>query len=130
MLKGLIIFYGLLLSLYGLYCFFEPIRVTELIGYVSTTGDARAEFLAMYAGVQIAVGLFAIYSLFDTTMLRATILLLGVVFFFLALFRMLGFLEEDSTGIYTHAALIFETFSAAVFLFAFFKQPRPVVKLQ
>lgn len=129
MLKGLIIFYGLLLSLYGLYCFIEPIRVTELIGYVTTTGDARAEFLAMYAGVQIAVGLFALYSLFDTTMLRSTVLLIGVVFFFLALFRMIGFLGEDDTSFYTHAALIFEAISAALFLALFIKQPKPIVNL-
>ena len=42
---------------YGLQCYFMPNLPADLIGFTLTNADAKIEIMAMYGGLQTAVGL-------------------------------------------------------------------------
>ena len=107
--------------LYGLYCALQPATVMSLIGYDALTGDAHTEFLSMYGGVQIAIGIFGLAALRDQKLLAANMLLLSVVFLLLALGRAIGYATIEGLGGYSLIAIIFETISFILFLFAYLR---------
>ena len=106
---------------YGLYCALQPSAVMTLIGYEALGADAHTEFLAMYGGVQIALGVFGLAALRNQQLLPAYMLLLSIVFLLLALGRAIGYATLEGLGGYSLIAIIFETVSFVIFLFAYLR---------
>ena len=110
--------------LYGVFCFVQPDAILNFIGYAATTDDASTEFLAMYGGVQTAIGLFGLYAVMNPSNLRANMFLLSIVFAFLAASRAYGYLAFENLGGYTLIAIVFETVSLILCLVGFRREKR------
>jgi len=103
---------ALALGLYGVACFFDAGLASGYAGFELLNDDARAEMIAMYGGVQIAIGVFCAIAIFNPQHQRSAVLLVALLFAGLALGRIFGLIQSsDTAGSYTYGALAYETFS-------------------
>ena len=103
---------ALALGLYGVACFFDAGLASGYAGFELLNDDARAEMIAMYGGVQIAIGVFCAIAIFNSQHQRSAVLLVALLFGGLALGRLFGLIQgSDTAGSYTYGALAYETFS-------------------
>ena len=107
--KLLLVFNGFGFLAYGLLCAFLPDLPAGWIGYELTTGDARVELIAMYGGLEAALGVFFLLCLWSRESLRTGLHLLVVTMAGLGLTRLGAYLMADvEVGAYTYFAIAFE----------------------
>jgi hypothetical protein len=114
-----ILFQGILFIGYGAYCLVYPEFIALTLNS-NVTAVAITEFRAMYGGLQLAIGMFLIYSL------KSPQLLEGALAFCLAAFACLSTSRGISMGInetdqYNLIAFSYELGSLVVNLYAFIK---------
>lgn len=112
---------GLTLLLYGVFCATAQPNALDFIGYQTANADAQIEFLAMYGGVQIGVGVFALTAAFNSDYTKATCLLLTIIFFLLAASRFIGIVIYGDYGDYTIIGVVFEVIAAIMSYIAYRK---------
>lgn len=106
---------AIVLISYGLVCFLTPDTPADYIGFALTNADARIEVVAMYGGLQIAVGLYCVLGLLKSEYYRASLMLVFMAFVGLAIGRVFGlvFASDTVTG-YTIGATCYEVASSAM----------------
>lgn len=71
--------------LLGMWCAFAPFSTADLIGFSLLGGKGLAEYVAVYGGLQVALGIFFYYCLrsgrYDTALIFGTILYSCLVLF-------------------------------------------------
>lgn len=107
--KGILWTSALLFISYGLVSFFFPEIPAGLAGLEMTNGDAAAEIVAMYGGLQTGIGLFCLLAALNSDFYRAGLVLLVLGVGTLALGRLYStVISIDPITTYTYGALFYE----------------------
>jgi len=65
---------GIGFILFGLYCFFSPERMIEILGAPSMSGDGVYEMRGIYGGVSFGIGLLALFGGIKADLRKAALL--------------------------------------------------------
>lgn len=140
MAQALLVFSGVIFTVYALACWYNPALPAGLAGISITRVDGYADIASMYGGVQLAVGMILTASAILKGYLRPGVWLLFFVITLVALSRAtfalrspesLAALESaavaidpaDTVTVYTWAALAFETTLALLSGFWLWRNP-------
>jgi hypothetical protein len=100
---------------YGLVCFFVPDIPASAIGYSLTNADSAIEIIAMYGGVQIAIGLFSLLGARVETLRYSSLTALMLIYSGLAIGRLYGLVQVAGVATsYTYGAGAFEVVMAVL----------------
>ena len=101
---------GLIFTLYGLACLFQPDLLTQYAGLAFISGDAAIEVSAMYGGLQTGFGLLCLLGAAQADYTRFALLAMVFAIGGIAVGRALGLLiSPEVPGDYTWGALVYET---------------------
>ncbi|MFT6956178.1 MAG: hypothetical protein ACJAYC_001180 [Halieaceae bacterium] len=104
---------------YGLVCFFAPGVPAGYAGLTMTNGDAFAEIVAMYGGLQTGFGIFCLLAALRSEYFRAGLMLLALCIGMLALGRLYSFATGGNpVGAYTYGAFAYEMTTAILAIVA------------
>lgn len=114
---------GISFAAYGLFILFKPDVIARLIGYEFKNANARVEFIAMYGGLEVAVGVMCLAGLVFPDLRYGGLWLSLLVVGGLALTRLVALLVSgQAANRYTKLALIFELILVALTLAALLQQ--------
>ncbi len=98
---------------YGVYCFFSPDAPAQFAGLSILNGDGYADVTAMYGGLQIGIGLFALLGALLPQHYRGALTATALLVGGLAVGRLYGTISgQDAVTFYTYGALLFEFVTA------------------
>ena len=108
MARVFLVIAGLMWVVYGAYLLAMPQALAPLAGVTATSVTGTIELRAMYGGLEIAVGLFALIAAFVPGMLFSGLLMMGLASAGFGITRLLSaaFVGEFST--YTRQGLSLE----------------------
>jgi hypothetical protein len=115
--KLLLILNGLTFIIYGLACAFDPSLPAGYIGMELGQAGGHVEFLAMYGGLQTALGIFFLYCGLHSGSRMAGLKCLALFFGGLGLARLVGLLTHGVDN-YNLAAACYELGVALLALWA------------
>ena len=97
---------------WGLICIFDIDSIAQIIGVVGTSPSGNTDIRVMYGGVQLAVGLMALFVLFSPRHLNSLLFCLAFLGSCMALSRSYGLMVDGSSTVYTWGVVAFEYFVA------------------
>lgn len=77
--------------LLGVYCSILPSRASKAVGLEITPGSGQSEFLTVYGGLEVGLGLIFLWPLFRPAELEFALRACLIVHACLVLFRTIGF---------------------------------------
>ena len=119
--KLLLGFTGVIFSLYGVACFVDPAIPAGYMGVDLNDTGGPVEFIAMYGGLQLAVGLYLAYCAFSPGKLRQGLVVLAVVTAGLGIARSIGLMRLGIDS-YNLAAAVYELTTMVIALVAMKRQ--------
>ena len=105
----------------GGWLLFDPGALAGNAGVAATSVDGTIEIRAMYGGLELAIGLSALWAMWRPRWACHVLFLNGVITGGLGVGRLIGILLAASVSTYTLSALAFE-FSAAILCWVFAKR--------
>jgi hypothetical protein len=93
---------------YGLYCFVEPGYLAQAAGVTAATATGSTELRAMYGGLQIGIGTFALAAVLNAALVRPALLALAFLAGGLGIARISGAVLDDGWSFYTGMGMGFE----------------------
>lgn len=90
----------------AIWCSLLPERVSKAVGFTLARGAGQSEFLTVYGGLEMALGILFLWPLFKPEQISFPLLSCLIVHLCLVLFRSLGFVlyrEIPSTTCYLAA---------------------------
>jgi len=102
---------GASFALYGLACVFSPDRVAEYTAMELSSASALTEVVAMYGGLQAAIGILFLYSGLHPERMPGGLSIMVLLMGGLALARTFGLLRYGMSD-YNLAATVYESVSA------------------
>jgi hypothetical protein len=97
---------------WGLICIFDIDSIAQIIGVVGNSPSANTDIRVMYGGVQLAVGLMALFVLFSPRYFNNLLFCLVFLGSCMALSRSYGLMVDGSSSVYTWGVISFEYFVA------------------
>jgi len=94
---------------YGVFCLLHPEQLAGIAGVAAQTAFAITELRAMYGGVQIAIGLVALYGAFKPASTLWALQFQTVIYLGLAPTRILSALATGDMSSYTLGGIGFES---------------------
>lgn len=85
--------FGFLYLVSGLWCVFQAELAAKFLGFELATGLGKSEFLSVYGGLQLGIGIAMLVSSFKAEYLEASVYFSAIFSSFLALFRMFSFVK-------------------------------------
>ena len=103
----------------GIWCAVAPQKTSKAVGFVLQPGQGQSEFLTVYGGLEVALGLLFLWPLYKSEEVAFPLLACVVVHACLVLFRTIGFFVYTGfeTTTYVLAALEWIIFLGAGTLF-------------
>lgn len=103
----------------GLWCAFMPARTSKTVGFTLQPGLGQSEFLTVYGGLEVALGILFLVPLVRPSETSFVLLACVIVHGCLVLFRTAGFIafSELPTTTYYLATVEWVIFLAAAALF-------------
>ena len=84
-------FVGIAYIVLGVWCAVSPQKTSKAVGFVLQPGQGQSEFLTVYGGLEVALGLLFLWPLYRSEEVAFPLLACLVVHACLVLFRTLGF---------------------------------------
>ncbi|MGI9293368.1 MAG: DUF4345 family protein [Pseudomonadales bacterium] len=112
-----LLFSGAAFVLYGIACAFDPTVAANIIGFDLTNSQLRIEVIAMYGGLQTALGVIFLYCGLRTEWLLPGLSLTAVCFLCLAVGRTTGIILHGSDA-YNFPTSIYESVTALLAIVA------------
>lgn len=113
MLKIFLGINALLYFVLALWCTFAPVRTAVAQGFTAMTGSGRAEYLTVYGGLQVGLGLFFAFCAFTPRWHEAGLVFALCVYVPLVLWRAVGLLQHWPVGSTTLVVAGLELFMLA-----------------
>ena len=85
--------FGFLYLVSGLWCAFQSELAAKFLGFELAIGLGDSEFLSVYGGLQLGMGIAMLVSSFKAEYLDARVYFSAIFSSFLALFRMFSFVK-------------------------------------
>jgi hypothetical protein len=123
MARAYLIIAGLMWVVYGIYLLAMPQVLASTAGVAATTLTGLIELRAMYGGLEMAVGIFAIAAAVLPGMLRGGLLGMGLACAGLGLTRLLSATVAAEFSTYTRQGLALELTLTVLALWLFLRQP-------
>ncbi|WP_101756855.1 DUF4345 family protein [Oceanicoccus sp. KOV_DT_Chl] len=114
--RGFLLVIGVIFTLYGLYCLFNPMILNEYTGMGLGDGTALIEVRAMYGGLQCTMGLYLLFCCSQIARVPQGLLVSIFIFAGLAGARAYGLTVDSGDNGYNFAAIIFESVSGVLAL--------------
>jgi hypothetical protein len=127
MARAYLIVAGLMWVVYGIYLAAVPQVLSSTAGVAATTLTGLIELRAMYGGLEIAVGAFALTAAWVPGMLRSGLLAMGFACAGLGVTRLLSATVAGEFSTYTRQGLALELTLTVLALWLFFRQPATAV---
>jgi len=110
---------------YGLYCLYDPAFLEGAAGLAATNDTGTTELRAMYGGLQVAIGLLALFALLNAKRVHSALWCLAILIGGIGIARLLGALVAGDTSGYTLGAVSFEFVAAAWATWLLARDPSP-----
>jgi hypothetical protein len=123
MARAYLIIAGLMWLVYGIYLLAMPQALSSTAGVAATTVTGLIELRAMYGGLEIAVGIFALVAARLPGMLRSGLLAMGLACAGLGVTRLLSATLAGEFSTYTRQGLALEFTLTVLALWLFLRQP-------
>jgi len=103
----------------GIWCAVAPQKASSAVGFMLQPGQGQSEFLTVYGGLEVALGLLFVWPIYKSEEVAYPLLVCLVVHACLVLFRTIGFFIYTGfeTTTYVLAALEWGIFQGAAVLF-------------
>jgi hypothetical protein len=88
--RALLIFNGVFFAIYGAICFIDPNTTANLVGFSLGYTSGPVEVMAMYGGLQLAVGIYLTAKAKDTVSAQQGLEVLAVLMGGLGIARLIG----------------------------------------
>ena len=98
---------------YGIVCFFVPEFPANSAGLSATSATATTELRAMYGGLQVAIGLLALFALLNAKRVHSALWCLAILIGGIGLARVLAALMAGDASTYTLGGASFEFVASA-----------------
>ena len=82
---------GVLYIVLALWCAVAPDKTSQAVGFTLTPGKGQSEFLAVYGGLELALGLFFLWPLWRPEQVAMPLLFCVILHACLVVFRTAGF---------------------------------------
>jgi hypothetical protein len=122
MARAYLIVAGLMWVVYGAYLAAVPQALAATAGVAATTLTGVIELRAMYGGLEMAVGAFALAAAWLPGMLRSGLLAMGLACAGLGVTRLLSAAGAGEFSTYTRQGLALELTLTALALWLFLRQ--------
>lgn len=106
--KVLLTVAGLLYLGLGLWCSIRPELTSRKVGFELMGGSGKSEFLTVYGGLEVALGLVFLIAAFRADMAGFGLLLCAVLHGCLCLFRTISFVQYKDIEPFTYRLAIGE----------------------
>lgn len=83
---------GLVYLLLALWCSVDPASTSRSVGFILQPGSGQSEFLVIYGGLELALGIIFLWPLWQREVTRYALVVCVIVHGCLVLFRTAGFL--------------------------------------
>jgi hypothetical protein len=110
---------------YGIYCFFQPGFLADAAGVVATTTTGTIELRAMYGGLQVGIGAFALAAALRPALTAPALVASSFLFPGLAVTRLIAALASGEISSYTASGLGLEWASTFVAIWLLRRQTAP-----
>ena len=112
-------FVGIAYIVLGVWCAVSPRNTSKAVGFVLQPGQGQSEFLTVYGGLEVGLGLVFLWPLYRSDEAAFPLLVCLVVHACLVLFRSLGFFVYTGFESMTYflAAVEWAVFLGAAALF-------------
>lgn len=107
---------GVIVTGFGLYCLLDPLLMSEATGMGLSTPTSVIEVIAMYGGLQIAMGLYFIYCSLHINRIPQALLVSVFIFAGVAGARSYGLAIHSGDNGYNFMAVIYEIVSGLIAL--------------
>lgn len=124
MARAYLIIAGLMWVAYGIYLLVMPQALAATAGVTATTLTGLIELRAMYGGLEMAVGAFALTAAVLPGMLRGGLLAMGLACAGLGLTRLCSAAAAGEFSTYTRQGLALELTLTVLALWLFWRQAR------
>ena len=115
--QGLLIFTGVIFSIYGIMCFYDPAIPAGYIGLELGNAGGPVEVMAMYGGLQLAAGLYLLWCGSQADRARQGLVVMVVLLGGLASTRGLGLMRVGIDS-YNLGAFAYETTTVLLGLYS------------
>jgi hypothetical protein len=126
MARAYLVIAGLMWVAYGIYLLVMPEALADTAGVTATTVTGVIELRAMYGGLEIAVGAFALAAVLLPGMLGSGLLAMGLACAGLGLTRLCAAAAAGEFSTYTRQGLALELTLMVLALWLFLRQARAV----
>ena len=109
---------------YGLFCLLQPEQMASITGLATQTAFAVTELRTMYGGVQMAIGLVALYGALKPASTRWALQFQTVIYLGLAPTRTLSALATGDMSSYTLGGIGFESVCLIIALLLLRRAPQ------
>jgi Domain of unknown function (DUF4345) len=125
MARAYLIIAGLMWVVYGIYLLGAPQALASTAGVTATTLTGLIELRAMYGGLEIAVGAFALTAAWVPGMLRSGLLAMGMASAGLGVTRLVSATLAGEFSTYTRQGLGLELTLTVLAVWLFLRQAPP-----
>jgi|TARA_R110002096_G_scaffold417745_2_gene621510 hypothetical protein len=99
---------GLIYLLLALWCSLDPVSTSRSVGFSLQAGSGQSEFLVVYGGLELALGLIFLWPLWQKEVTRFALVVCVIVHGCLVLFRSIGFFVFTGIGSTTYSLAVGE----------------------
>ena len=94
---------GLIYLLLAIWCSYDPVSTSRSVGFSLQAGSGRSEFLVVYGGLELALGLIFLWPLWQREVTRFALVVCVIVHGCLVLFRSISFFVFTGIGSTTYS---------------------------
>lgn len=113
MAKAFLIFNGVLYIALGLWCTLLPMKTSSAIGFSLPNSSAKSEYLVVYGGLELAMGVFFLLCAFKANMTEAGLWFALLTYGCLMLYRWGTIIAFKDLSAFIYTIVVVETVMAA-----------------
>lgn len=91
MMRFFLTLIGIIYVLLAIWCAVAPDATSQAVGFIVKPGSGQSEFLTVYGGLELALGIVFLWPLYQKEVTRFSLYVCMIVHGCLVLFRTIGF---------------------------------------
>lgn len=103
MMRFFLTLIGIIYVLLAIWCAVAPDATSQAVGFIVKPGSGQSEFLTVYGGLELALGIVFLWPLYQKEVTRFSLYVCLIVHGCLVLFRTIGFFVFTGFGSTTYS---------------------------